>query len=145
LILMHMKESPKAKNSDCKYDNLLNDIKDFLVDAAQTAEALGVSRKCIMLDPGLGGGSFGKNMEQNCEILANIQCFKQTGYPVLAAPSKKSFIGALLNEPLPQNRIWATAATVAWVAGAKADVVRVHDVKEMSQVLKTYEAIMKFA
>ena len=142
LILMHMKESPKAEDSDFKYDNLLKEIKDFLVNAARTAQNLGVSKDSIILDPGLGGGCFGKNMEQNFKILANIKYFKQTGYPILAAPSKKSFIGALLNEPIPQNRVWGTAATVAWLAGAKTDIVRVHDVKEMAQVIKAYEEIL---
>jgi dihydropteroate synthase len=141
LILMHMKESPKAKNSDYKYENLLKEIKDFLINAAQTAQNLGVSKESIILDPGLGGGCFGKSMEQNCKILANIQYFKQTGYPILAGPSRKSFIGTLLSAPLPQDRVWGTAAATAWLAGEKIDIVRVHDVKAMSQVLKTYEAI----
>jgi dihydropteroate synthase len=144
LILMHMKESSKAKDTDYKYVNMIKEIKDFLVNAARTAESFGVSKESIIIDPGLGGGCFGKNMGQNFQILANIQYFKQSGYPVLAAPSKKSFIGELLNEPLPQNREWGTAAVVAWLTGMKADIVRVHDVKEISQVIKTYEAIMSF-
>ena len=143
LILMHMKESPKAKTSDYKYDNLLKEIRDFLLNAAETAQETGVAKESIILDPGLGGGCFGKNMEQNLEILANIQYFRETGYPILAGPSRKSFISALLNEPSPQKRIWGTAAAVAWLTGAKTDIVRVHDVKEMSQVVKTYEEIMQ--
>ncbi len=143
LILMHMKESPKSKNSDYKYNNLLKEIKDSLINAAHTAQDFGVSKESIILDPGLGGGCFGKNMEQNFKILANIQYFKKTGYPILAAPSKKSFIGTLLDERLPQNRTWGTAATVAWLAGTKTEIVRVHDVKAMFQVVKTYEMIMK--
>jgi dihydropteroate synthase len=145
LILMHMKAIPKAKNLDYKYGNLLKEIKDFLVNAVEIAKGLGVSKDCIILDPGLGGGCFGKSMEQNFEIIANIQYFKQTGYPILAGPSKKSFIGALLNEPSPQNRVWGTAATVAWLTGVKTDIVRVHDVKAMSQVIKTYGAISSFS
>ena len=144
LILMHMKETPKDKQSDYKYENLLQEIRDFLVNAAGIAENFGVSKDSIILDPGLGGGCFGKNMEQNFKILANIKYFKQAGYPILAAPSKKSFIGTLLNEQLPKNREWGTAATIAWLTSVRADIVRVHDVKEMSQVIKTYEEIMKF-
>ena len=143
LILMHMKESPKAKSSDFIYNNLLKEIKNFLVNTAETAQDLGVSKESIVLDPGLGGGCFGKNTEQNFKILANIQYFRQSGYPILTAPSKKSFIGELLNEPLPQNREWGTAAVVAWLVGKKTDIVRVHDVKAIKQVVKTYEEIMR--
>ena len=142
LILMHMKEPPKSKSSDYKYKNILNEIRSFLINAATIAQGLGVVKESIILDPGLGGGCFGKNMEQNFEILANIQLFKQTGYPILGAPSMKSFIGEFINEPLPQNRAWGTAAVVGWLTSAKIDIVRVHDVKAMSQVVKTYEMIM---
>ena len=141
LILMHMKEPPKSKKSDYKYDDLLKEIKDFLLKSAQTAQKIGVPKERIILDPGLGGGSFGKTMEQNLKILANIEYFKQMGYPILMGPSRKSFIGALTNESSSQNRIWGTAAVVAWLSGGKADIVRVHDVKEMNQIIQTYEAI----
>jgi len=142
LILMHMKEYPKAKTSDFKYKNLLDDIGKFLINAAETAQKLGVKKNSIILDPGLGGGCFGKNTEQNIKILANISFFKQLGYPILAAPSKKSFIGEILKEPSPQNRQWGTAATVGWLTGQKTDIVRVHDVKEISQFITIYETIM---
>ena len=143
LILMHMKEAPKAKKSDYKYNNLLKEIRSFLVNTAKTAQNMGVSKESIMLDPGLGGGSFGKNTKQNFEILANIDFFKESGYPILAAPSKKSFIGNIIDESLPQNRAWGTAGVIAWLAGKKVDVIRVHDVKPMIQVVKTYSAIME--
>ena len=136
-----MKELPKTKKSDYKYDNMLKEIRDFLLNAAKIAQDLGVAKENIVLDPGLGGGSFGKTADQNLEILANFGYFKETGFPILMGPSKKTFIGELTGEP-PHNRIWGTAAAVAWLSGGNADIVRVHDVKEMHQVIKTYEAIL---
>ncbi len=143
LILMHMKEEPKVKESDYKYDSLLYDIRNYLINAAITAEKLGVNNENIVLDPGLGGGCFGKNTDQNFQIIANIDFFKETGYPILAAPSKKSFIGDLLDKKNPEDRVWGTAAVIAWLAGLETDIVRVHDVDAMVQVVRIYEKIMK--
>ena len=140
---MHMKEAPKAEKSNYRYRNLLYDIRNHLVNAAIKAENLGVNNESIILDPGLGGGCFGKNTEQNFQIIANINFFRETGYPILAAPSKKSFIGDFLNKSCPEDRVWGTAAVIAWLTGLKTEIVRVHDVSEMVQVIQIYEKIMK--
>ena len=143
LILMHMKERPKAKISDYKYIDLLSEIKTFLLDATIKAQNFGVPKASIIIDPGLGGGSFGKTAEQNLEILKNIHCFRDLGFPILLGPSRKSFLEAVTREAKSNDKMWGTAAIVAWLAGGKADIVRVHDVKEMRQVIKTCEAILQ--
>ena len=140
LVLMHIKGIPKTMQKEIHYDNILNDIKDFLCNAADTAQKAGVKKERIVIDPGIG---FGKTLEHNIRILSNVAFLKNTGYPVLVGPSRKAFIGTILNECNPLKRIWGTAGAIAALAAQNTDIVRVHDVKEISQMLKIFEAILK--
>jgi dihydropteroate synthase len=138
IALMHMKGTPQNMQKNIRYENLLNEIKDFLCASAETAQKAGVEKDQIIIDPGIG---FGKTLEHNISILSNISLFKETGYPVLVGPSRKAFIGTLVNETDPQERVWGTAGAIAALAAQETDIVRVHDVKEISQMLKVFEAI----
>jgi dihydropteroate synthase len=138
LILMHMQGTPKTMQNNIHYNNLLNNVKEFLLKSADTAQKAGVKKEQIVLDPGIG---FGKTIEHNIAILSNIAFFKNTGYPLLVGPSRKSFIGTILNNDNPLSRDWGTAGAIAALAAQKTDIIRVHAVKEMVQMLKVFETI----
>lgn len=142
LILMHMLGTPKTMQNNIKYQNFLADIKQFLLQSAETAISIGVDKTQIMIDPGIG---FGKTLEHNLRILANISLFKDTGFPVLVGPSRKAFIGKLTNEEDPLKREWGTAGAIAYLAAQKTDVVRVHNVKGIKQLLTVFEAVHQFS
>lgn len=138
LILMHLRGTPATMNSLRNYDDLICEIRNFLENAAAKAITNGLSRENIMLDPGIG---FAKDSAQNMEIMKEIESFTSLGYPLLVGPSRKSFIGEILNASDPQKRIWGTAGAVAWLAMKKIPFIRVHDVKEMQDVIKVIQAI----
>jgi dihydropteroate synthase len=93
-----------------------------------------------MLDPGIG---FAKNHLQNIEIIKKISVIQELNYPLLIGPSRKSFIGQILNKPNPETRIFGTAAVVAWLSIHNVDCVRVHDITEMKEVITIIESIRK--
>ena len=103
------------------------------------AKAAGVPDEHIIIDPGIG---FGKTVEQNLTLLNHLDSFKALGYPILLGTSNKSFIGYTLNTP-PEDRLEGTAATVAIGIARGADIIRVHQVKEMSRVAKMTDAIVR--
>ena len=138
LILMHMRGTPATMNSLRDYDYLICEIRNFLENAAEKAIAAGVPQENIMLDPGIG---FAKDSEQNIQIIREIDSFAVTGYPLLAGPSRKSFIGDILDEGDPDKRVWGTAGAIAWLAMKKVDFIRVHDVKEMHDVIAVIQAL----
>ncbi len=138
LVIMHMKTTPKTNKHDYNYENLVKEVSDALVKSAELAESYGVNKNSILLDPGLGGGTFGKSAEQSLELIAKILEIKKLEYPVLLGSSRKGFLGKLINEPEPKNRLSANMAVVAWAALKKVDIIRVHDVKETCQFLKAF-------
>jgi dihydropteroate synthase len=137
LVLMHMRGTPKTMQANTEYADVVAEIRDFLLERARTAGEAGVPRDRIVLDPGIG---FGKSVEGNFEILARLRELVETGYPVLVGPSRKSFIGSVLSRPVG-DRVWGTAAAVAAAALAGAAVVRVHDVAEMTDVVRIADAV----
>lgn len=138
LILMHMRGTPATMNSLREYDDLICEIRKFLENAAKIAIDAGVAQDHIMLDPGIG---FAKNSTQNIEIMQKINSFSDLGYPLLVGPSRKSFIGEILKESEPNKRIWGTAGAIAWLAIKKVDFIRVHDVREMHDVIAVIKGI----
>ena len=132
LILMHTRGTPATMKSLNNYDNLICEVRDFLDNAAEKAISAGVPRENIILDPGIG---FAKDSAQSIQIMQEIVKIAESGYPILVGPSRKSFIGEVLNEPNPTDRIWGTAGAVAWLVMKKVDFIRVHDVKEMHDVI----------
>ena len=133
LVLMHNQKGHT-------YDNLLEDIISGLQQSVEVALAAGVPRANLMVDPGIG---FGKTADQNIEVLRNLGRFKELGLPLLLGTSRKSTIGRLLGGLPPLERLEGTAATVALAISAGADIVRVHDVREMARVCRVSDAIVR--
>ena len=140
VVLMHMQGRPATMQIEPKYDNVVNDVLQFLLERARRAENAGIDRKKIFIDPGIG---FGKTLEHNLLLLRNIDKFVASGYRVLIGTSRKSFIGKLTGKEEPSERIFGTAATVALCAAAGVSIVRVHDVAEMVDVVRVVKAIEK--
>jgi len=133
VVLMHMQGTPATMQAEPKYDDVVGEVLQFLLDRAQRAEEFGIPRERIFIDPGIG---FGKTLEHNLSILRNIRKFVETGYRVLVGTSRKSFIGTLTGKENPADRIFGTAATVALAITAGVSILRVHDVAEMVDVMK---------
>ena len=138
VVLMHMLGSPKTMQSDPRYGDVVGEVAAALLDWAAGAEALGIGRDRIVLDPGIG---FGKTAAHNLSLLRHLDRLVSTGYPVLAGPSRKSFIGLTLGVPL-EERLEGTAAVVAWSVARGARILRVHDVRPMVRVVRMTEAIL---
>lgn len=137
LVIMHMRGNPKTMQADTKYDDLLGEIKSFLLSAADKASAAGVQKSKIIIDPGIG---FGKSANQNLIILRNLDKFVKTGFPVLVGASRKSFIGIALNLPVEERLEGSLAAAIYSVLKGAA-IVRVHDVKATKRAIKMIEEI----
>jgi len=133
VVLMHMQGEPQTMQIEPKYDDVVGEVLQFLLERARRAEQFGIDKSKIFIDPGIG---FGKTLEHNLLILRNIRRFVETGYRVLVGPSRKSFIGKITSKENPAERIFGTAATVALCVAAGVSIVRVHDVAEMVDVVK---------
>jgi len=137
-ILMHMRGTPKTMQQYTAYDNLVEEVYTYFDETLKTAEDAGIDRERFILDPGIG---FGKTAEQNLMLLTRCDRFRDLGRPILIGPSRKSFIGRVLSESDPRQRVFGTAAAVACGVMRGADIVRVHDVAEMRQVALMAAAI----
>ena len=140
VILMHMQGTPRTMQVKPKYKDVVGEVLEFLLDRAKRANKLGIPKQRIFIDPGIG---FGKTIEHNLKLLANIDKFVKTGYQVLVGPSRKWFIGKLTGKENPADRTFGTAAAVALCASASVSIVRVHDVAKMLDVVKIINAIIK--
>lgn len=136
IVLMHIRGTPKTMQQDPEYDDLIEEICNYLSDGVRIAESNGIRQ--IIVDPGIG---FGKNLKHNLEIFRKLSEFQRFGYPVLVGPSRKSFIGMILDLPV-EERLEGTAAAVAVSIMNGAHIVRVHDVKQMIRVAKVVDAIL---
>ncbi len=142
VVLMHMQGTPATMQMEPKYDDVVGEVLGFLVSRAKRAEQFGIAKEIIFIDPGIG---FGKTLEHNLLLLRNIDKFVATDYRVLIGTSRKSFIGQITGKENPADRIFGTAASVALCAAAGVSIVRVHDVAEMVDVVKTANAIVNFS
>ncbi|MBV5259763.1 dihydropteroate synthase [Synechococcus moorigangaii CMS01] len=140
LILMHIRGTPETMQSLTDYQDLIADLKSFFQERINAALALGIPKNHLILDPGIG---FAKTALQNYDLIRQLQDFRALGYPLLVGPSRKSFIGHILNEPDPKKRVWGTAATCAGAIAFGADILRVHDGPEMIDVAKIADAIWR--
>jgi len=140
VILMHIKGTPRDMQKNPVYTDLIGDILDYLEGSIQIAEAAGVSRTKIIIDPGIG---FGKTFDHNLQIIKRLGEFSSLGFPVLMGVSRKAFIGKILGGAGPDERLEGTAAAVAISIMNGADIVRVHDVKEMAKVVRVADAIKR--
>jgi dihydropteroate synthase len=148
VILMHNRSNPASVEVRAQlgnayigseYQNLIEDVKRELLVSVELAKKAGIEESHIILDPGIG---FGKTREHNLELINRLDEIRALGYPVLLGPSRKSFIGFTLDLP-PDQRVEGTAATIAIGIARGADIVRVHDVKEMARVAKMTDAIVR--
>ena len=133
VVLMHMQGTPATMQAEPKYQNVVGEVLQFLLERAQRAEEFGIPKERIFIDPGIG---FGKTLEHNLELLRNIDKFVATGYRMLVGTSRKSFIGKITGREKPSDRIFGTAASVALCVTGGVSIVRVHDVAEMVDVVK---------
>jgi len=138
VVIMHMKGSPRTMQKNPQYLSLIDEIIDYLGKAINRAEASGIDKEKIIIDPGLG---FGKSAGHNLEILKRLREFKVLGRPILVGPSRKSFIGKILNAK-PQDRMFGTVSSCVLAANSGVDILRVHDVKEVKEALKVSDAIL---
>jgi len=139
LVLMHIRGKPRTMQKDPKYKDLVGEIMSYLSDAIKVAESSGVKKEKIIVDPGVG---FGKTVFQNLGLLRRLGELRSLGRPVLVGTSRKSTIGKILDLP-PEERVEGTAATVAAAIMRGADIVRVHDVRQMKRVAAMTDAIAR--
>lgn len=140
LILMHLRGSFSKMHSQKPVENVLLEVQSGLRESIERAENIGVERDRICIDVGIG---FSKSFEQNLELIAKLGEIKETflGYPILLGTSRKSFIGKILGEETPSERIFGTIATNVIGGWNGANIVRVHDVKPIADALKVLDAI----
>jgi dihydropteroate synthase len=139
VVLMHMRgTTPQNMQSTIHYRNLISEISEFLTERISFAQKSGIDPSRIIIDPGIG---FGKSIEMdNFTILKHLEEFKSLGKPILVGPSRKAFLGHLLDLPV-NDREEATAAAVAVAVMNGANIVRVHDIKKMKRVVRVADAI----
>lgn len=140
VVIMHIKGTPKDMQKNPVYAALIPEIMDSLRESIQVAKDAGISEDKIIIDPGIG---FGKTFDQNLEIIHNLSAFTLMEKTVLIGPSRKAFIGRALGDVPPEQRLEGTAAAVAISILNGADIVRVHDVKEMVKVARMADAIKR--
>lgn len=132
VIIMHNQKTPD-------YRDLVPDIIDSLSRSVSIAKRAGVADSQIILDPGIG---FGKTADHNLEVLRRLPEFQSLGHPIMVGTSRKSTIGRILDLPVDE-RMEGTAATVALSIAGGADIVRVHDVKEIVRVSRMSDAVVR--
>jgi dihydropteroate synthase len=138
LILMHMRGDPRTMQEDPTYDDVVDDVKDFLAERMQIGVDAGVAEERIWLDPGIG---FGKTLEHNLELLRRLGELRELGRPLVVGTSRKSFIGKIDGSSV-DDRLGGTIASSVLAAANGADVLRVHDVAEAGQAINVASAIL---
>ena len=140
IILMHRQGVPPDMQRSPVYSDVTREVAEFLRDRLAVATAAGVKPEKILLDPGIG---FGKNVEHNLTLLRDLTVLTAIGRPVVIGTSRKSFIGRVLGEEDPLRRGWGDAAAISWAVANGAAMVRVHEVRPMSQVVRMTRAIRR--
>ncbi len=138
VIIMHMQGTPDTMQDNPEYVDCVTEIYDFLEAQVDLALKSGISPDQIMVDPGIG---FGKSMEHNLDLLANLDRFRDLGKPIVLGVSRKSFIGNLLNLPVEERLEGSLAAALVGVLKG-ADILRVHDVKETLRAVTAFQGIL---
>lgn len=140
VVIMHIKGSPRDMQVNPLYDSLITEISEYFNEGLRLALNAGINENMIILDPGIG---FGKTFDHNLEIINRLREFTIFKKPLLIGPSRKAFIGKILDGAAAGERLEGTAAAVAISVMNGANIVRVHDVKEMVKVVKVADAIKK--
>ncbi|MEX1045997.1 MAG: dihydropteroate synthase [Actinomycetota bacterium] len=139
MVLMHMKGEPKTMQKAPHYDDVVAEVHEFLEERLSAAVAAGIEFERLCVDPGLG---FGKGFEHNITLMRELESLRDLGRPILVGPSRKSFIGQILDAEVDE-RLEGTAGAVALLVERGANIVRVHDVREMVRVVRVVEAIAR--
>jgi dihydropteroate synthase len=139
VVLMHKKGEPKTMQETPTYDDVVGEVHEFLRERIEAAEFAGIDPERIAVDPGIG---FGKNVGHNLELMQHVDAFLDLGRPLLVGPSRKRFIGAILDLP-EDRRVEGTIGAVAWMVSRGAHVVRVHDVREVVRAVRVVDAIAR--
>ncbi len=137
VVIMHIKGTPKDMQNNPEYEDLFVEIIGYLKNQIEVAEKAGISQ--IIIDPGIG---FGKRLEHNLQIIANLDKFKVLGKPILIGTSRKSFIGTILDLP-PKERLEGTIASICVSILKGANIVRVHDVLSVKRAVSIVDAIIR--
>ena len=140
IVLMHIRGTSQTMQQLTDYQDLIGEIYQFLESRIASAIACGIDKSKIIIDPGIG---FAKKYNQSIEIIRRISEFRSLNCPILVGPSRKSFIGHILNQPDAKARVWGTAAACCAAIASGADILRVHDVKEMYDVCRVADAIFR--
>ncbi len=140
VIIMHIKGRPRDMQLNPVYEALIPEIIDYLRISIRLALKFGIKEDRIIIDPGIG---FGKTFEHNLELLNNLKEFSLLEKPIVIGVSRKAFIGKILGDIPPQDRLEGTAAAVAIAIYNGANIIRVHDVKEMVRVARVVDSIMR--
>ncbi|CAM2863639.1 dihydropteroate synthase [Vibrio diazotrophicus] len=137
VCIMHMKGQPKTMQINPEYDNVLDEVESFLLEKLAACEKAGIPRENVILDPGFG---FGKSIEHNYHLLANLEKLHRLGLPILAGMSRKSMIFKLLEKKPAECMVASvTCATIAAIKGAQ--IIRVHDVEETLEAMKIIQTM----
>lgn len=140
MIVMHMLGKPRTMQKEIQYKSFPGDIYDFFRERIQSLEDVGINPERIAVDPGIG---FGKTFDQNLMLINRVDYFKPLGKPILMGPSRKAFLGKILDEPSPAARGMGSLAAVIASVIRGAAIVRVHDVHEAVQACKVADAIVR--
>jgi dihydropteroate synthase len=138
VVLMHMQGEPRTMQAAPHYTDVVADVSGWLQRRLEEIAAAGVAPERVLLDPGLG---FGKRFEDNLDLLRNLARLRAAGRPLLVGASRKSFIGRLLDEPVPERRSEGDLAVTAWCHAAHVEMLRVHDVRAARRLLCVLDAL----
>jgi dihydropteroate synthase len=140
IVLMHMRGNPQTMQSLARYADVTAEVREHLRQRRDAAVAAGIRPDRIILDPGIG---FAKTADHDLILLRQLAELRELGHPLLLGTSRKKFIGRITGDDLPADRVFGTAATVAWGVANGADIVRVHDVAAMVKVVRMIRAIVE--
>ena len=139
VVLMHMQGDPTTMQEAPHYDDVVGEVHEYLRQRIEAAELAGIDPERIAIDPGIG---FGKDLDHNLELMHGVDALLDLGRPVLVGPSRKKFIGTILDLP-EEERVEGTVGAVVWMVARGAHLVRVHDVKEVVRAVRVSDAISR--
>lgn len=141
VILMHMLGTPSTMQQAPTYGDVVAEVRDFLAQRLAYAQAQGIPPERLVIDPGIG---FGKTLEHNLLLLRHLDELARLHPLLLVGPSRKAFLGMILDAPDPERRLMGTAAACAWSLLHGARILRVHDVREIAQLARVLDSILDF-
>jgi dihydropteroate synthase len=139
VVLMHMQGDPATMQEAPHYDDVVGEVHEYLRQRIEAAELAGIDAERIAIDPGIG---FGKDLDHNLELMHGVDALLDLGRPVMVGPSRKKFIGTILDLP-EEERVEGTVGAVVWMLARGAHLVRVHDVREVVRAVRVSDAIAR--